>query len=89
MEDWTPVVGALGFTALLVTPFIVNKIIKFKLEIARINAETTLKAEEIRAKNQLEIEMLIKRENHSQVTKTNYYDESEYDESSEIAKRRV
>lgn len=61
-EIWGPVIGSLGFTALIVTPIIVNKIIKFKLEIARINAETAIKSEEIRARNQLEIERMLKAE---------------------------
>lgn len=58
-EVWGPVIGSLGFTALIVATVVINRIIKFKLEIAKINAETTIKAEEIRARNQLEIEKLI------------------------------
>lgn len=70
MTDWSPVVGALGLTALVVTPIIINRIIKFKLEIARINSETTLKAEEIRANNQFEIEKMIRLEGQSRVKYT-------------------
>ena len=70
MVDWSPVVATLGFTALIVAPIIVNKIIKFKLEIARINSETTLKAEEIRANNQFEIEKMIRLEGQSRIKYT-------------------
>lgn len=44
---------------------------KFKLEIAKINADTIIKAEEIRAKNQLEIEKLIRIENSVDNNRTN------------------
>ncbi len=87
MEDWDVVVGALGFTVLLVTPYIINKLIKFKLEIARINAETTIKAEEIRAKNQLEIEMLLRQEGRAR--KSDYDVDEDYYESPDRIKRRV
>ena len=86
-EIWGPVVGALGFTALLVTPVIVNKIIKFKLEITRINAETTIKAEEIRAKNQLEIEMLLKQEGQNRSVR--YQVDENYEESRARIKHRL
>lgn len=52
-ESWGALIGSLGFTALIVSPFIINKIIKFKLEIARINSETTIRTEE----NALEISL--------------------------------
>lgn len=65
-EIWGPVVGSLGFVALIVIPIVVNKIIKFKLEIAKINAETTIRTEEIRARNQLEIEKLMEQEEKRQ-----------------------
>lgn len=61
-EVWGAVIGCLGFTAIIIAPFIVNKIIKFKLEIAKINAETTIKAEEIRSRNQYEFEKYLKQE---------------------------
>ncbi len=87
MNEWGPVVGILGITALIVAPFIVNKIIKFKLEVARINAQTTLKAEEIRAKNQLNIETIISRENKPHLN--DYHNDGEYLDSQERIKRRV
>lgn len=59
------IIGSLGFTALIITPIIVNKIIKFKMEIAKINADTTIKAEEIRARNQFEIEKLVYQEQNT------------------------
>ncbi|MCX7747766.1 MAG: hypothetical protein N2645_12900 [Clostridia bacterium] len=65
-EIWGPVIGSLGFTALIITPIIINKLIKYKLEIAKINAETTIKAEEIRARNQLEIERLLAQDKNLQ-----------------------
>lgn len=79
-EIWGPVIGSLGFTALIVTPIIVNKIIKFKLEIARINAETAIKSEEIRARNQLEIERMLKAEQRRSFE----YDERIQDSSNRI-----
>lgn len=82
-EIWGPVIGSLGFTALIVLPIIVNKIIKFKLEIAKINAETTIKSEEIRARNQLEIEKLVKQEqnttsNEYQKLRSNFSSDEEF-----------
>ncbi|MDF2989471.1 MAG: hypothetical protein K0R50_4981 [Eubacterium sp.] len=87
MEDWAPVVSILGLAVLLVTPYIINKLIKFKLELARINAETTIKAEEIRAKNQLEIEMLLRQEERAR--RNDYHVDEEYNESPDRIKRRV
>lgn len=64
--NWGPAIGALGFTALIIAPFIVNRIIKYKLEIAKINAETTIKAEEIRSRNQFEFEKYLKQEENEE-----------------------
>ncbi len=88
MEDWIPMVGVLGLTAIIIVPFIVSKVIKYKLEIAKINAETTLKAEQIRANNQLEIEMLMKQQ-QSQSGKIRYQEEGSYEEAPDRIKRRV
>lgn len=88
MEDWIPMVGALGLTAIIIVPFIVSKVIKYKLEIAKINAETTLKAEQIRANNQLEIEMLMKQQ-QSQSGRIRYQEEDSYEEAPDRIKRRV
>lgn len=54
--------GTIGFTLAFASPFVVNKILKFKLEIAKIGMETEIKKEEIRAKNQFEIEKMIAQE---------------------------
>ncbi len=71
-ETWGIVIGCLGFTMLLITPYIVNKIIKYKLEIARINAETTIRAEEIRSRNQFELEKYLKQEeNEKNINRNN------------------
>ncbi len=86
-EMWVPVVSILGLTALVVTPVIVNRIIKFKLEIARINAETTIKAEEIRAKNQLEIELLLNQEGQNRPAR--YQADEDYEESRARIKHRL
>ncbi len=88
MEDWIPVVGSLGLALIVVIPFIVNKVMKYKLEIARINAETTLKAEQIRANNQLEIEMLVKQQ-EGQAGKLRYQEDVNYDQTPDKIKRRV
>lgn len=87
MVDWSPVVGALGFTALIAVIVISNKVIKYKLELARINAETTIKAEEIRANNQLEIEMLLRQENYSQ--KSRFQEGVDSEETPDRIKRSV
>ncbi|OPX46295.1 hypothetical protein CLHUN_01110 [Ruminiclostridium hungatei] len=87
MVDWSPVVGALGFTALIAVMVIANKVIKYKLELARINAETTIKAEEIRANNQLEIEMLLRQENHGR--KSRFQEEANSEETPDRIRRRV
>ncbi len=93
-EFWGPVLGSLGFTALVITPFIVNKIVKFKLEIAKINAETALKAEEIRAKNKLEIEKLIIQEGNlhpseNQVNESRFSANEELEENSHRIRKRL
>lgn len=83
-EIWGPVVGCLGFTMLVITPYIVNRIIKFKLEIARINSETTIRAEEIRSKNQYELEKYLKEEENEKNSNRNndINDEDSYGNSS-------
>lgn len=54
--------GTMGFMTVIICPFIINKIIKFKLEMAKIQSETEIRKEEIRARNQLEIEKMIQDE---------------------------
>jgi hypothetical protein len=88
VEDWIPVVGSLGLALIVVIPFIVNKVMKYKLEIARINAETTLKAEQIRANNQLEIEMLVKQQ-EGQAGRLRYQEDADYDQAPDKIRRRV
>lgn len=70
-EMWGPVVACLGFTMLVITPYIVNRVIKYKLEIARINSETTIRAEEIRSKNQFELEKYLKEEENDKNKNSN------------------
>ena len=69
---------------LVITPYIVNRIIKFKLEIARINSETTIRAEEIRSKNQYELEKYLKEEENEKNSNRNndINDEDSYGNSS-------
>ncbi len=86
--DWGPVVACLGFTMLVITPFIVNKIIKFKLEIAKINAETTIKSEEIRCRNQFEFEKYLKQEENEK-NKTENNDSKTEDLSGDLNRSRV
>jgi hypothetical protein len=88
VEDWIPVVGSLGLALIIVIPFIANKVMKYKLEIARINAETTLKAEQIRANNQLEIEMLVKQQ-EGRAKKSGYQEDADYDQAPDKIRRRV
>ena len=85
-EVWGAVIGSLGFTALVIAPFIVNKIIKFKLEIAKINAETTVRTEEIRSRNQFEFEKYLKQE---EIEKNKYNSMSDEDISGNSNRNRV
>lgn len=82
-EMWGAVIGCLGFTMLVITPYIVNRIIKFKLEIARINSETTIRAEEIRSKNQFELEKYLNQEENEKKSIRNHdiNDEDSYGNS--------
>ena len=90
MDEWILVIGCLGFTTLVITPFIVNKIIKFKLEIARINAETTIKAEEIRSRNQIELEKFLQHDdNEKSETKTSDFRDEEIYENPNRSRVRV
>lgn len=67
-EMWGPVIGSLGFTLLVVGTYITNRIIKYKLEVARINSETTVKAEEIRCRNQFELDRYISQQESASST---------------------
>jgi hypothetical protein len=50
------VVGTIGFTLTLMCPFIINRVAKYKIEIEKIRQEAEVRKEEIRCRNQLELE---------------------------------
>lgn len=57
--------GVVLFVLAVASPIVIMKVLKFKLELARINMETEIKKEEIRARNQLEIERMMLEEGKS------------------------
>lgn len=61
-ENLTIVFGVLGFTTILICPFIINKITKFKLEMEKMRLEADVRKEEIRCRNQLELDKFINSE---------------------------
>ena len=50
---------ALGITLLVVCPFIVHRITKYRIEIEKIRQEAEVRKEEIRCRNQLELEKFM------------------------------
>lgn len=58
-NDLQIALGVMGFAAIVLAPFVINRYLKFKLEIERMRSQTEIKKEEIRAKNQLDIENLM------------------------------
>ena len=61
-SDWIPVIGTLSFTALIISVVAISQITKYKLRLEQIKADAMVKSEEIRAKNQLEMEALYVRD---------------------------
>lgn len=59
METLMIGISTIGFVLALGAPFIIMKVLKFKLEIEKIRSETEIKKEEIRARNQYEIEKML------------------------------
>ncbi|GEM_PF-3024509 len=53
------ILGTLGFMLIIMCPFIINKITKYKLELERMRIEADIRKEEIRARNQLELDKYI------------------------------
>lgn len=82
--------GTIGFTAVLLCPYIINKVLKFKLEVEKMRMETELRKEEIRAKNQLDIECILAEEKtgvskQKQAEKANRFEE--YEEEPAVRER--
>ncbi len=51
--------GTIGFALVLMCPFIINKLTKYKIEIEKLKLEADVRKEEIRARNQLELDMFM------------------------------
>ncbi len=56
MEELFITICVIGFTLTVLSPYFFNRYTKFKLEIERMRLESELRKEEIRAKNQFDIE---------------------------------
>lgn len=61
-ETMTIIFGVVSFTAVLMCPFITNKITKFKLELEKMRLEADVRKEEIRCRNQLELDKFMSAE---------------------------
>lgn len=59
--------GTIGFVLAVMSPFIINRVLKFKLEIEKMRQETEIRKEEIRAKNQIDIEKMIAEERNRHI----------------------
>jgi hypothetical protein len=55
-ETMTIIFGVLSFTTVLMCPFIINKLTKYKLELEKMRLEADVRKEEIRCRNQLELD---------------------------------
>ncbi len=58
-EDLTIIFGVVSFTAVVLCPFIITKITKYKLELEKMRLEADVRKEEIRCRNQLELDKFI------------------------------
>jgi hypothetical protein len=56
MEELFITICVIGFTLTVLSPYFFNRYTKFKLEIEKMRIESELRKEEIRAKNQFDIE---------------------------------
>ncbi|HEY8348262.1 MAG TPA: hypothetical protein VIM13_00300 [Clostridia bacterium] len=53
---------AIGITLIIVCPFIVHRITKYRIEIEKIRQDAEVRKEEIRCRNQLELEKFMMEE---------------------------
>ena len=58
-ENLTIIFGVVSFTAVLLCPFVINKLTKYKLELEKMRLEADVRKEEIRCRNQLELDKFI------------------------------
>jgi beta-lactamase regulating signal transducer with metallopeptidase domain len=58
-NDLQIAIGVMGFAAVVLAPLVINRVLKFKIEIEKMRNQTEIRKEEIRAKNQLDIENLM------------------------------
>ena len=75
--------GTIGFVLAVMSPFIINRVLKYKVEIEKLRQETEIRKEEIRAKNQLDIEKMLVAEQKKAKNKYGngkFIKETEYDE---------
>lgn len=68
--------GTIAFTLTLLSPFLINRITKYKLEMERMRLEAEVKKEEIRVRNQFDMEkflaeeqMKVRAEEHKQAVR--------------------
>ena len=61
-ESLIIVLGTISFMLVLMCPFIINRVAKYKIEIEKISQETELRKEEMRCRNQLELEKYMMNE---------------------------
>jgi len=60
--DWGPIVAIVSTTIVAVTAILANAISKHKLKVEQIKADAMVRVEEVRARNQLELERLVREE---------------------------
>jgi hypothetical protein len=95
MNDLIPAIAVVSLAVIVLSPFIINKIIKFKLEFEKMRLDAEIKKEEIRARNQYEIEKMLandrkefSNENHTQ-SKNRYYENHEESADKQLARERL
>jgi hypothetical protein len=72
-----------------VTAILTDSITKYKLKVEQIKADALVRVEEVRAKNQLELEKLMKKEQNNYSNNNGKYNESSeiYDEENKPRSR--
>lgn len=68
---WVPIMGIIAGIVIPVTISTVSQISKYKIRVEQIKADALVRAEEVKAKNQLEIEKLIYQNQAAQIPKEN------------------
>lgn len=68
---WIPIMGIIAGIVIPVTISTVSQISKYKIRVEQIKADALVRAEEVKAKNQLEIEKLFYQNQTAQSSKEN------------------